>query len=150
MGTSYTSANADTGIPGQLGDNRSGSLGLQVSLPLLDRGATRRRVRQAEARAAAVDVEVETVRRAIVFEVQETVADLRSLAAQAEVAEIRQRAADAALDAELARFRAGTTTLQTVAQLRSRSIEAQVESERLRVQQRVQAQILELVVGTYP
>ncbi|GAB5535830.1 MAG: hypothetical protein Rubg2KO_20790 [Rubricoccaceae bacterium] len=147
MGTSYTSANSDTGIPGQLGDNRSGALGLRVSLPLMDRGSTRSRIRQAEARATRVDVEAETVRRTIVFEVQESVTDLRSLAAQAEVAAVRQRAAEAALNAELARYGAGTTTLQSVAQLRSRALEAQVEQERLRIQQRVQAQILELVVG---
>jgi len=147
MGTSYTSANADAGIPGQLGDNRSGALGLSVSLPLMDRGATRGRIRQAEARATSVDVQAETVRRAIVFEIQETVTDLESLAAQAEVAAVRQRAAEAALDAELARYGAGTTTLQSVAQLRSRAVEAQVEQERIRVQQRVQAQILDLVVG---
>ncbi|MEO0559649.1 MAG: TolC family protein [Bacteroidota bacterium] len=147
MGTSYTSANTDTGIPGQLGDNRSGSLGLSVSLPLMDRGATRSRIRQAEARATRVDVEAETVRRTIVFEIQDTVTDLESLAAQAEVAAVRQRAAAAALDAELARFAAGATTLQTVAQLRSRAVEAQVELERLRIQRQVQAQILELVIG---
>ena len=147
MGTSYTSANTDTGIPGQLGDNRSGALGLRVSLPLRDRGSTRSRIRQAEARAATVDVEAETLRRAIVFDVQDTVTELQSLAAQAEVAAIRQRAADAALEAELARYRAGTTTLQTVAQLRSRAFEAEVERERLRVQRRVQAQILNLVIG---
>ena len=147
MGTSYTSANADTGIPGQLGDNRSGALGLSVSLPLMDRGTTRSRIRQVEARAARVDVQAETVRRAIVFEIHEAVTGLESLAAQADVAAIRQRAAEAALNAELARYGAGTTTLQSVAQLRSRAVEAQVERGRLRVQQRVQAHILELVVG---
>ena len=149
MGTSYTSANTDTGIPGQLGDNRSGALGLRVSLPLMDRGSTRSRIRQAEARAASVDVEAETLRRTIVFEVQEAVADLESLAAQAEIAAVRQRAADAALDAELARYREGATTLQAVAQLRSRAVEARVEQERVRIQRRVQAQLLELVVGAW-
>lgn len=147
MGTSYTSANTEAGIPGQLGDNRSGALGVRVSLPLMDRGATRSRIRQAEARATAVDVEAEAVRRAAAYEVREAASELRALAAQAEVAAVRQRAAEAALEAELARFRAGTTTLQTVAQLRSRRLEAQVEQERLRIRRQLQARLLELAVG---
>ena len=150
MGTSYTSANVDAGIPGQLGDNRSGSLGIRVSLPLMDRGATRSRIRQAEARATAVEVEAETVRRVVVYQVTDAATELQALAAQVEVVEVRQRAAEAALEAELARFRAGTTTLQTVAQLRSRLVEAQVDQERLRIQQRVQARLLELAMGRQP
>ena len=150
VGTTFSSANQAVGLPRQLGDNRSGGVGLRVSLPLLDRGSTRARVRQAEARAATLGVEAETVRRTVVYEVTEAVSALRGLAAQARVAAARRQAAEAALDAELARFEAGTTTLQAVAQLRSRAVEARIEAERIRIQQRVQRRVLELALGAVP
>ena len=147
VGTSYTSANDATGFAGQVGDNRSGSLGLRVSLPILDQGATRSGLRRAEARALAVDADAESVRRTIAFEVQEALADRRQLDAEAEVARVRLEAAQSALDAELARFQAGTTTLQAVAQLRSRRLDAEVTRERITIRRRVQARWLELVLG---
>ena len=147
VGTSYTSANDVTGFTGQFGDNRSGSLGLRVSLPILDRGATRSGLRRAEARAIAVDADAESLRRTIVFEVQEALADRRQLDAETEVARVRLEAARSALDAELARFQAGTTTLQALAQLRSRLLEAEVALERIDIRRRVQARVIELVVG---
>ena len=147
IGTSYTSANDVTGFTGQFGDNRSGSLGLRVSLPILDQGTTRSGLRRAEARALAVDADAESVRRTIVYEVEEALADRRQLGAEADVARVRLEAARSALDAELARFEAGTTTLQAVAQLRSRLLEAEVSLERITIRRRVQGRLLELVVG---
>ena len=146
VGTSYTSA-AGVGFPGQIGDNRTGSLSLNVSLPILDRGVTRGRIRQAEAREQALRAAEADTRRAIALEVQEHRIRLDALAAQSEIAEIRVEAAQTALDAERARYVAGETTLQSVSILQARLHEARTNQALLRVQAQFERRLLMLALG---
>ena len=147
VGTSYSSAGEVT-FPSQVGDNRSGSLRLSVSVPLFDRGATRERVRLAEARAAALRAEEVDARRGVALEVRERRIEVDALAAQAAVAEVRVRAAEQALDAERARFDAGEATLQAVSLLQARVVEARTERARLAVEARFQRLLLAVAVGS--
>lgn len=146
LGTTYTSAGA-SGLPGQLQNNRAGALRVSVSLPLLDRGVTRQRVRQAEARAVLLRAEAEDARRAVALEVDERRIQIDALRARAEVAAVRVAAAQTALDAERARYAAGETTLQAVTLLQARAVEARTEQEQLAVAARFQALLLNVAVG---
>jgi len=146
VGTSYSSAGEVT-FPGQIGDNRAGSLRLGVSLPILDRGQSRQRIRQAEARATALRAEQADAERAVALEVRELRIELDALDAQAELAEVRVAAAEAALDAERARYEGGETTLQSVSQLQARLVEARTERERIRVAARFQRRLIDVAVG---
>ena len=145
-GTGFTSA-AGGGLPGQLGDNRAGQLGLRVSLPVLDGGSARGRVRQARARLASAEATASEARRAAALEVRQAAIVLADLEAQAELAAVRVAAAAAALDAETARYQAGETTLQSVAQLRARAVDAATRQAVLAVTARYQRLLLRLAAG---
>ena len=145
-GTSFTSA-AVGGLPGQLGDNRAGQLGLRVSLPVFDGGRTRGRVRQAQARAIAAGARADEVRRAAALEVRQAAIVLADLEAQADLADVRVAAAQTALDAEAARYQAGETTLQSVAQLRARAVDAATRQAVLAATARYQRLLLRLAAG---
>ncbi len=147
LGTSYTSAADGTSLPGQFGDNRAGGLRLGVSVPIFDRGATRARVRQAEATAALLRAEAEDARRAVVLDVRERLIGLDALRAQTDVAGVRVRAAAEALAAERARFQAGETTLQAVSLLQARLVEARSDRARLGVEAQFQQLFLAAAVG---
>ena len=146
VGTSYTSA-AEVGFPGQIGDNRAGGLRVGVSVPLLDRGVSRARTRQAEVRTVALAAEQEDARRAVALEVQERTIALDALREQRAVADVRVRAAAEALAAERARFQAGETTLQSVSLLQARTVEARTAQERLAIEARFEALLLRVAVG---
>ncbi|MEM0961718.1 MAG: TolC family protein [Bacteroidota bacterium] len=146
IGTSYSSATTGA-VPGQFGDNRTGSIGLSVSMPLLDRGITRQRVRQAEARASALRAEAADVQRAIALEVQERHIRLDAIDAQVVLAAERVTAAEAALAAERARYENGDTTIQSVSLLQSRVADARTAQALLRVQATFERRMLLLTVG---
>ena len=146
-GTSYTSAADGVGLPGQFGDNRSGGLRLGVTIPIFDRGATRARVQEAQARAALLRAEAEDARRAVELDVRERIVELDALRAQADVAQVRVEAAEAALAAERARFQAGETTLQAVSLLQARAVEARSDRARLAVEAQFQRLFLAAAVG---
>lgn len=150
LGTGYTSADPATGFPGQLGDNRAGAIGLRVSVPLLDRGADRSRVRRSEAALAARRVEADGLAREAAYEVRVAAIELAALADRRALAEARVAAAEAALDAAAARYAAGATTLQAVAQLRSRWVEARTQRALLDVAVGFTRLLLTLAAGERP
>lgn len=146
LGTSFTSAGGG-GLPGQLGDNRAGQLGLHVSVPILDRGAGRGAVHQSGARLAARQAAADQAARAVALEVREAALALAATEAQAEIAVVRVEAAQTALVAEQARYQAGETTLQAVAQLRARAVDAATRQAVLDVTARVQRVRLQVLAG---
>ncbi|WP_412060717.1 TolC family protein [Rubrivirga sp. IMCC45206] len=146
MGTGFTSAAPDA-FGGQFADNRAGSLGLRVSVPLLDRGATRAEVRRARARADALDADAAQTRRAAALEVETARLRLDALADLLPLADARVDAAETALAAERARYDAGASTLQAVAQLRARLTAARTDAAVLAVTARFERLLLALATG---
>ncbi|WP_412070025.1 TolC family protein [Rubrivirga sp. IMCC43871] len=147
VGTGFTSAAANP-FGGQLSDNRAGSLGLRVSVPLLDRGATRAQVRQATARASALGADAADARRAAALDVETSRVRLDALAEMLPLASARVAAAETALAAERARYDAGTTTLQAVSQLRTRLTASRTDAAVLAVTTRFERLLLALATGT--
>ena len=127
VGTGFTSTSAAAGVLGQFGDNRAGSVGLRVSVPLLDRGAARAGVRRSEAALVAAQVGAEATAREAAYEVRAAAVELDALGARLALAETRVEAARVALDAETARYEAGAASFQTVAQLRARLVDAETQ-----------------------
>ncbi|MEM1056633.1 MAG: TolC family protein [Bacteroidota bacterium] len=146
VGTSYTSA-ASAGFSGQFGDNRTGSVGVNVSFPLLDRGVTRQRIRQAEAQAQALRAEADDTRYAIALEIREHHIRLGALQAQADLAAIRVEAAQQALAAERALYLGGETTLQSVSVLQARVADARTQQALLRVEAAFERRQLQVALG---
>ena len=146
VGTGFTSAGVG-GVPGQLGDNRAGQVGVQVSLPVFDRGASRADVGRAQARASAARAAADEARRAVALDVRQSAIVLADTEAQLALAAVRVEAADAALDAETARYQAGETTLQSVALLRARAVDAATRLAVLAVTARYQRILLRLAAG---
>ncbi|MGB3544020.1 TolC family protein, partial [Rubrivirga sp.] len=146
IGTSYSSA-GEIALPSQVSDNRAGSLRLSLSLPIMDRGVTRQRIRRAEAQASALRAERRDAQRAIALEIQELWIRFDALEAQTEIADLRIRAAQDALEAERARYDAGESTLQSVSLLQARAVEAEVARAQLDIEGRFQKLLLDLSIG---
>ncbi|MEL6615338.1 MAG: TolC family protein [Bacteroidota bacterium] len=108
----------------QLADNRSGSLGLTLSVPLFDRYAARRQREEARLAADNARVELEALERAVATEVGLAAVEISGAEAQLTAAEARVEAAQAAVDAEEARYDLGATTPYDLAAARSRLAEA--------------------------
>lgn len=147
VGTGFSSANGDVGFIGQVGDNRAGSLGLRLSFPIFDRGATSSSVRQAQSHVEAARAEAEDARRAVALEVRQAHLDVEAARAQAALGRVRVVAAEAALAAEETRFREGAATLQAVALLRARVVEAQTARAEAKASAAVHRVLLRLATG---
>lgn len=108
----------------QLTDNRSGSLGFTLSVPIFDRYAARRQRQEAQLAVDNARVELEALERAVATEVGLAAVEIAGAEAQLAAAEARVDAAQAAVDAEEARYALGATTPYDLAAARSRLAEA--------------------------
>ncbi|MDX1418880.1 MAG: TolC family protein [Rubricoccaceae bacterium] len=109
----------------QFADNRSGSLGLSVTVPLFDRFQTRRQVQQAEIEVMRRELALERQRQAIATEVRQAVLDYRLAGQRLDATAVQVSAAEAALEAEEVRYELGTGTLVALELARARLTEAQ-------------------------
>src|SRR5690606_31947785 len=108
----------------QFADNRGGSLGLSVTVPIFDRYQTRRQVQQAQIEVTRRELDLERQRRAVATEVRQAVLDYRLAAQRLDVTAAQVAAAEAALEAEEARYELGTGTLVALELARARLTEA--------------------------
>lgn len=108
----------------QLADNRSGNIGLSVSVPIFDRYAARRQ--REEARLATEDarLQLRALEQAVAAEVGLAAVEIAGAEARLNAAEARVEAAQAAVEAEEARYALGATTPYDLADARSRLAEA--------------------------
>lgn len=119
--------NADleaTPVFAQFGDNRSGSLGFSITVPLFDQFQTRRAVQQAEIEVVRQQIARDRQRQAVATEVRQAVLDYRLAAQRLDVTAAQGTAAEAALEAEEARYELGTGTLVALELARARLTEA--------------------------
>ena len=147
-GTDFTSAGA-VGFGSQLVDNRAGGLGLRVSLPVLDGGATGARVRQAQARADALALEADDARRQAALEVEEAGLRVAATEAALPLAAERVGALEVALEAGRARYDAGAAMLQDVSDLGTRLVSARTDRAVLEATLVFERLLLEVARGTF-
>lgn len=134
VGSNFTSAIENVDLAEQLDRNRSGSIGLNVSIPLTDWFTTSRQAQQAQARRRSADLRATSLRQEIAAQVKEAHLSIRALEAQLRAGRTRMDAAEAALEAEEQRYRLGSSTIGDLADARAQFVEARSELARTRFQ----------------
>jgi outer membrane protein len=106
-------------------DNRGGSVGLSINVPIFDRFVTRAQVQQAELQAANERIVLENLRQDVALQVRQGLLDYRNAAKRLDVTARQVVSAEAALRAEQERYDLGVSTLTELTQARALLVEAQ-------------------------
>ncbi|MEO0557503.1 MAG: TolC family protein [Bacteroidota bacterium] len=114
-----------TPIYTQFADNRGGSLGLTLTVPIYDAARTRRQVAQAQIQADDARIQREALVRQIDAEVQQALVQAQTAQARLAASETQVTAAEAALAVEQDRYTLGAGTLYDVAQVQARLAQAE-------------------------
>ena len=109
----------------QFGDNRSGSVGLTLTVPIFDRYQTRRQVSEARIRADDARIQLDALDRQLASEVQQAVVEVRTAQARLASTAVQGAAAAEALRVERDRYALGAGTLYDVAEAQARLAEAE-------------------------
>ena len=114
-----------TPVFSQFGDNRSGSVGLTLTVPLFDRYQSRRGVVEAQIRVEDARITLDALDRQVASEVQTAVVEAQTARARLAAAEVQVAASQEALRVEQDRYRLGAGTLYDVAEAQTRLAQAQ-------------------------
>lgn len=105
-------------------ENRSGSIGISLNVPIFDRFFTRSQVRSARMAVRNEEIRRDELRQEIAVQVRQAYLDYQNVEMRLDVTARRLLAAEAALDAEQVRYDEGVSTLAELAQARARYVEA--------------------------
>lgn len=145
-GSSYSSA-VDGGWRDQLEEERGGSIGLNLALPLYDRGATRIAARRAEIRADSAQIDLDSLEQEVGSQVRTAVLDLESAQAQLTAADAQLAAAQRALDVTDQRYKVGAATLVELTQSRATQVAAASAAVTARYDVEFRRRLLDYYVG---
>ncbi len=145
-GSSYSSADP-AGWRDQFSDERGGSIGLNLALPLFDRSATRIATRRAEIRADSAQIDLDSLEQEVGSQVRTAVLDLESARAQLAAAEAQLAAAERALEVTDQRYKAGAATLVELTQSRATQVEAASAAVASRYNAEFRRRLLDYYVG---
>lgn len=129
-------------------DNRSGSVGLSLSMPLFDRFATRNNVQQARVEYNNRLMELDGARQEIAVQVRQAYLDYQTAEKQLRVTEVQLNAATHALDAEQERYNLGAATLVELSQVRAQQVQASSAWVQARYDFVFQERLLDYYTGT--
>jgi len=118
------SSDSDASWSSQLDEERGGSIGLGISIPIFDRSATRIATRRAQLRADNAQIFLDALEQEVGSQVRTAVLDLESARAQLLTARAQLRAAEQALEFTDQRYQAGAATLVELTQSRATQVEA--------------------------
>ena len=121
--TAYSSA-TDLTFFDQLDQRRGGSVGLGLSLPILDRSGTSIATQRARIAADNARIAVEDRQQQVALQVRRAQLDFQSAREQLRAAEAQQRAAELALQTVQERYQVGAATLVELTQARAVSVQA--------------------------
>ena len=121
--TAYTSL-TDASFSTQLNQRKGGSLGLSLSVPLFDRGASKVASQQASISLSNARLVNDRQRQTVALEVRRAFLDYQSAVDQLVAARAQQRSADLALSAVQERYRVGAATLTEVSVSRAAQVSA--------------------------
>ena len=119
-----TSAN-DAGFLDQLNQRRGGSIGIGISIPLFDRGATQAASERAQIAADNANLALSTQRQQVALEVRRAYLDYNAARQQLAAADAQQKAATLAVTTTQQRYQVGAATLVEVTQARATEVQAQ-------------------------
>ena len=123
-GTGYNSG-ADGGFSSQLNQRRGGSVGVGVSVPILDRGAVSIARQRAQVQLENELLTLRDLEQSVALDVRRAYLDYISAGEQLAAANAQQQAAALSLQAAQARYRVGLATLVEVTLARASLIQAQ-------------------------
>ncbi len=129
-------------------DNRGGSVGLSVNIPIFDRFVTRSQVQQARLRAENQRTALDDLRQAVALQVRQGWLDYQNAAKRLDVTARQVAASQAALDAEQERYDLGVSTLTELTQARATLVEAQSSRAQAVAQFVFQSKLIDYAVGT--
>jgi outer membrane protein len=121
--TAFSSA-TDLGLTEQLNQRRGGSVGIGVSFPLFDRGASSVATQQAQLQADNARLALENQRQAIGLEVRRAYLDYETARQQLAATQAQQKAADLAVTTTQKRYELGSSTLLELTQARAAQLQA--------------------------
>jgi outer membrane protein len=121
--TAYSSATPVT-IGDQLNQRRGGSIGVGVSIPLFDRGATSVATQQAALQEENARLALANQRQTIALEVRRAYLDYESTRQQLAAAMAQQKAADLAVSTTQQRYQLGSSTLLELTLARASQVQA--------------------------
>jgi outer membrane protein len=121
--TAFSSA-TDLGLADQLNQRRGGSIGIGMSLPLFDRGATNVATQQARLQEDNARLALENQRQTIALEVRRAYLDYETARQQLTAAQAQQKAADLAVSTTQQRYQLGSSTLLELTQARAAQLQA--------------------------
>jgi outer membrane protein len=123
-GTGFNSS-SDEGFATQLNQRRGGSVGVNVSVPILDRGATSIAKQRAQVQLENELLSLRDLEQSVALDVRRAYLDYLSAGEQFAAANAQQRAAALSLQAAQTRYRVGLATLVEVTLARASLIQAQ-------------------------
>ncbi|HEY7233542.1 MAG TPA: TolC family protein [Gemmatimonadaceae bacterium] len=119
-----SSAN-DLGFLDQLNQRRGGSIGIGISIPLFDRGATQAASERAQVASDNAKLALSTQRQQVALEVRRAYLDYNAAKQQLDAADAQQKAATLAVTTTQQRYQVGAATLVEVTQARATQVQAQ-------------------------
>jgi outer membrane protein len=118
-----------TGAPLSFSDqfqqNKGGSIGLGISVPILDRGATSLNKRRMQVQQENAEISLASTRQTVALDVRRAWYNIRSAQQQLVAAQAGLTAATQALEATTQRYNVGAATLLEVTQARAQRVNAQ-------------------------
>ena len=121
--TAYNSA-TEMPFSDQLNERRGGSIGIGISIPLFDRGATSVAAQRAQIQEENARLELQQQRQQVSYDIRRAYLDYKAAQERLKAADAQKAAADAAVEATQARYRVGAATLVELAQSRAQQVQA--------------------------
>jgi len=122
---SGVSSAADASFLNQLDQRRGGSIGVGISIPILDRGASQAASERAQISEDNAKLALSTQRQQVALEVRRAYLDYDAATQQLAAADAQQKAASLAVSTTLQRYQVGAATLVEVTQARATQVQAQ-------------------------
>lgn len=124
-GSAYSSLNTAFDFEDQLfRNNRSGSIRLNVQIPVFNRLNTRTQIEQAQIQYANSRLDLEGAQQRVALEVRQAYLDYLTDIKQLDVTEKQRLSAERALEAEQERYNVGASTLVELTQIRAQYVQA--------------------------
>lgn len=145
-GSSYTNA-LPPGLHDQLEAYRNGSVSLNVSIALFDRGVTRNAVHRARLQAENERIALEDTRHEVELQVKTVYLNYRAARDELTAAQAQQHTAQLAVQSAQERFKAGTAILVEVSQERTLYMLAEIALVTARYNLALQSTLMKYYVG---
>ena len=132
----------------QLDQQRGGSVGLSLSLPIFDRFQTRNNVQRAQVSYENARLDLQDLRQNVALQVRQAYLDYLTAEKELDVTEKQLQAADLALEAAQERYNVGAGTIVELTDARATQVRAASERVQARYDFLFQKRLIDYYLGT--